>query len=46
MYSRDTSSKVKFMTYAGEGKIILSAEIKLQILKLSAIEDNSSGFSF
>ena len=41
------------MTYAGEGKIILTTKIKLKlngkILKLSAIEEdlnNSSAFSF
>ena len=41
------------MSYAGEGKIILTTEIKLKLnghlLKLSAIEDdlkNGSGFSF
>ena len=41
------------MTYAGEGKIILTTKIKLKlngkILKLSAIEEdlnNRSGFSF
>ena len=41
------------MTYAGEGKILLTTEIKLKLngkmLKLSAIEEDlntSSGFSF
>ena len=41
------------MTYAGEGKVILTTEIKLKIngkiLRLSSIEEdlnNGSGFSF
>ena len=53
MYSQGTSSRVRVMTYAGEGKIILTTKIKLKLngkmLKLSAIEEvlnNSSGFSF
>ena len=31
MYSRGSSSRVRVMTYAGEGKIILTTEIKLKI---------------
>ena len=53
MYSRGTSSRVRVITYAGEGKIILTTKIKLKLnghlLKLSAIEEdlnNGSGFSF
>ena len=53
MYSQGSSSRVRVMTYAGEGKIILTTEIKLKIngkiLKLSSIEEdlnNGSGFSF
>ena len=53
MYSRGTSSRVRVMSYAGEGKIILTTEIKLKLhgktLNLSAIEEdlnNGSGFSF
>ena len=53
MYSLRTSSKVRLMTYAGEGKVILTTDVKLTILgrtlKLSAIEEdlnNGSGFSF
>ena len=53
MYSWGTSSRVKVMTYAGEGKIILTTEIKLKlhgrILKLSLLEvdlNNGSWFSF
>ena len=44
MYSRGTSSRVRVMTYAGEGKIILTTEIKLKlngkILQLSAIKED------
>ena len=53
MYSQGTSSRVRVMTYAGEGKVILTTEVKLKLhgkmLKFSAIgEDlnNSSGFFF
>ena len=53
MYSRGTSSRVRVITYAGEGKIILTTKIKLKLhskmLKLSAMEEdfnNGSGFSF
>jgi len=52
MYSLGTSSKVRLMTYAGEGKTILTTEIKLKlhgkVLKLSIIEEdlnNGSRFS-
>ena len=52
MYSLGTSSKVRLMTYAGEGKTILTTEIKLnlhgKILNLSIIEEdlnNGPGFS-
>ena len=51
-YSIGTSSKVRLVTYAGEGKTILTTEIKLKlhgkVLKLSIIEEdlnNGSGFS-
>ena len=53
MYSQGLSSRVRVMTYASEGKVILTTEIKLRIngkiLKLSSIEEdlnNGSGFSF
>ena len=53
MYSRGTSSRVKVMTYAREGKVILTMEVMLKlngkILKLSAIKEdlnNGSGYSF
>ena len=53
MYSRGTSSRVRVLSYAGEGKVILTTEIRLKLhgklLRLSAIEEdlnNSSGFSF
>ena len=53
MYSQGTSSRVRVMTYAGEGKIILTTEVKLKLygkmLRLSAIEEdlnNGYGFSF
>ena len=53
MHSRGTSSKVRVKTYAGEGKIIITTEVKLKLhgkkLKLSAIEEdliNGFGFSF
>ena len=52
-YSRGTSTRVRVLSYAGEGRVILTTEIKLKIngnlLKLSAIEEdlnNGSGFSF
>ena len=51
-YSLGTSSKVRLVTYAGEGKTILTTEIKLKlhgkVLKLSIIEEDlnkGSGFS-
>ena len=53
MYSQGTSSRVRVMTYAGEGKIILTTEVRLKLhgkmLTLSAIEEdlnNGSGFFF
>ena len=53
MYSQGTSSRVRVMSYASEGKVILTTEIKLRIngktLKLYSIEEdlnNGSGFSF
>ena len=53
MYSRGTSSRVRVLSYAGEGRVILTTEIKLKLngnlLKLSEIEEdlnNGSGFSF
>ena len=53
MYSRGTSTGVRVLSYAGEGRVILTTEIKLKLngnlLKLSAIEEdlnNGSGFSF
>ena len=53
MYSLGSSSQVKIMTYAGEGKIVLTTTVKLRIqgrtLKLSTIEENlnnGSAFSF
>ena len=53
MYSQGTSSRVRVMTYAGEGKVLLTTEIKLRLngkrLKLSCIEEDlnhGSGFSF
>ena len=53
MYSQGTSSRVRVMTYAGEGKVILTTEVKLRLngkmLKFSAIEEdlnNGSEFSF
>ena len=53
MYSLGNSSQVKIMTYAGEGKIVLTTTVKLRIqgktLKLSTIEENlnnGSAFSF
>ena len=53
MYSQGTSSRVRVMTYAWEGKIILTTKVRLRLngkmLKLSAIEENlnnSSRFSF
>ena len=53
MYSQGTSSRIRVMSYTGEGKVILTTEIKLRIngkiLKLSSIKEdlnNGSGFSF
>ena len=53
MYSLGTSSQIRVMTYAGEGKTILTTAVKLKLpwrtLKLSTIEEdlnNGSGFSF
>jgi len=53
MYSLGSSSQVKIMTYAGEGKVVLTTTVKLKIqgktLKLSTIEENlnnGSAFSF
>ena len=53
MYSLGSSSQVKIMTYAGEGKVVLTTTVKLRIqgrtLKLSTIEENlnnGSAFSF
>ena len=53
MYSQGTSSRVRVMTYAGVGKIILSSEVRLKLhgkmLKLLTKEEdlnNGSGFSF
>jgi len=44
MYTLGTSSKVRLVTYAGEGKTILTTEVKLRlhgkILRLSVIEEN------
>ena len=52
-YTIGNSTKVKVMTYAGEGKVILTTEVKLRvqgkILKLSTIEEDlnhGSGFQF
>ena len=42
MYSQGTSSRVRVLTYAGEGKVIFTTEVKLRLngklLKLSTIE--------
>ena len=53
MYSLGLSSWVRVLTYAGEGKDILTTEVKLRLhgktLKLFTIEEalnNDSGFSF
>ena len=53
MYSLGTSSQLRVMTYAGEGKIILTTAVKLKLpgatLTLNTIEEdlnNGSGFSF
>ena len=53
MYSQGTSSRVRVMIYAGEGKIILTTKVRLKLLGkmlvISAIEEdinNGSGFSF
>ena len=51
MYTLGTSSKVRLVTYAGEGKTILTTEVKLRlygkILKLSVIEENlNNGVGF
>ena len=52
-YTIGNSTKVKVMTYAGEGKVILTTEVKLRVqgkvLKLSIIEEDlnhGSGFQF
>ena len=53
MYSLGTSSQIRVMIYAGEGKTILTTAVELKLpgrtLKLSTIEEdlnNGSGFSF
>ena len=53
MYFQGTSSRVRVMTYAGEGKVRLTTKVKLKLhgktLKFWAIEEdlnNGSGFSF
>ena len=51
MYTLGTSSKVKLMTYAGEGTIVLTTEVKLRlhgkVLRLSIItEDLNNGAGF
>ena len=53
MYSLGSSSQIRMITYAGEGKTILTTAVKLRLpgatLTLSAIEEdlnNGSGFSF
>ena len=53
MYSHGTSTRVRVLSYAGEGRVILTTEIRIKLngnlLKLSAIEEdlnNGSGFSF
>ena len=53
MYSLGTSSQIRVMTYAGEGKTILTTAVKLKLpgttLTLTTIEEdlnNGSGFSF
>ena len=53
MNSQGNSTRARVLAYSGEGKIILTTEIKLklfgQILNLSAIEEdlkNGSGFLF
>ena len=53
MYSLGNSNRVRVLTYAGEGRVILTTKVKLRlngyVLKLSAIEDdlnNGSGFYF
>ena len=44
MYSLGSSTQVKIMTYAGEGKVVLTTTVKLRIkgktLKLSTIDEN------
>ena len=52
-YTLGSETKVRLMTYAGEGRNVLTTAVKLRIknktLKLSAIEDDlnhGSGFSF
>ena len=52
MFSLGLSSRVRVLTYAGKGRVILTTEVKLKLhgkpLKLSKIEEdlnNSSGFS-
>ena len=53
MYSQGNSTRVRVLSYAGEGKVILTTQIKLkifgQVSKLSAVDEdlnNGSGFSF
>ena len=53
LYSLGNATKVRVMTYAGEGKNIITTAVKLKIgditLKLAAIEDDlnhGAGFSF
>ena len=51
MYSLGSSSQVKIITYAGEGKVVLTTVVKLRIqgktLRLSTIEANlNNGSSF
>ena len=53
MHSKGSFQRVRVLNYAGEGKVILTTEIKLklngQVVKLSAFEEdlnNGSGYSF
>ena len=49
MYTLRTSSKVKILTYAGKGKVVLTTEVKLRLqgktLKLSTIKEDSNNVS-
>ena len=44
MYSTGNSTRVRVLTYAGEGKVIITTEVKPRLngykLKLSAIEQD------